>query len=159
MSILDSLFSRNAGLSAFRLRRALKHATETHGDPATRVAALDRLAGWATPEAIAALLRRFTIQVPQGSMDLEEKQYTVRLLAQIGKPAVEPILHYLRTQGEVTWPVRALREILPPEEFHRRSQECAGSIGVRIYSLARGQDGAHRPPSGRSVPPDARDSP
>ena len=129
MSILDSLFSRNAGPSAFRLRRALKHATETHGDPATRVAALDRLAGWGTPEAIAALLRRFTIQVPQGSMDLEEKQYTVRLLAQMGKPAVEPILRYLHSQGEVTWPVRALREILPPEEFHAALKNVLDRLG------------------------------
>jgi len=34
-----------------------------------------------------------------------------------GRIAVEPILQYLRTEPEVTWPVSALREILPLEEF------------------------------------------
>jgi HEAT repeat protein len=51
-------------------------------------------------------------------MDQDEKQYAVRLLVQMGRVAVEPIIRFLRTEPEVTWPVRALREILPPEEFH-----------------------------------------
>ena len=50
-------------------------------------------------------------------MDLEEKQYTVQLLARIGRPAVEPIVHFLKTEPDVTWPAQALREILSPEEF------------------------------------------
>jgi len=78
---------------------------------------MERLASWKTPEAAAALLRRFTIQVPQASMDLEEKQYTTRLLVQMGRVAVAPVLKYLRTESEVTWPVRALRDILSPEEY------------------------------------------
>jgi hypothetical protein len=50
-------------------------------------------------------------------MDLEEKQYTVKLLARIGRPAVEPILQFLRTQADVTWPMLALKEILPHQEY------------------------------------------
>ena len=61
----------------------------------------------------AALLRRFTVQVAQETMDLEEKQYTVQLLTRMGRVAVEPILSFLRSEPEVTWPVRALHEILP----------------------------------------------
>jgi HEAT repeat protein len=118
MGILDKIFTREAGPSPRQLRRGLKQATQIHGEASTRVAALERLAQWRTPAAIAALLRRFTVQVAQGSMDLEEKQHTVRMLVEIGPPAVEPILHYLRTEGEVTWPARALREILSPEEFN-----------------------------------------
>ena len=82
-----------------------------------RVSAMERLAEWKTPEAAAALLRRFTIQVPQATMDLEEKQHTVRLLVHMGRTAIEPIAQYVRTEPEVTWPIRALREILPKEEF------------------------------------------
>ena len=119
MGILDKILAKDKGPSQRQLRRALKQVTQIHGDAATRVSAMERLAEWRSPEAVSALLRRFTVQVAQGCMDLEEKQYTVRLMAQIGRPAVEPILQYLRTEGEVTWPVRALREILPPEEFTR----------------------------------------
>ncbi len=119
MGILDKILSKDKRPSQRQLRRAVKQVTQIHGDAAVRVGAMERLAEWRSPEAVSALLRRFTVQVAQGSMDLEEKQYTVRLLAQIGRPAVEPILQYLQTEGEVTWPVRAMREILPSEEFYK----------------------------------------
>lgn len=118
MGLLVRLFSRHEGPSGRQLRRALKQVTQIHGDASPRVAAMERLAEWATPEAAAALLRRFTVQVAQGSVDLEEKQYTVNLLLRVGAPSVLPILNYLQTEAEVTWPTRALREILPPEEFY-----------------------------------------
>ncbi len=117
MNFLKRLFSGDEGPSEGQIKRALKQVTQIHGDPATRVGAMERLAGWKTPEAASALLRRFTVLVPQASMDHEEKQYTVRLLVDIGRPAVEPILKYLQTEAEVTWPVRALREILPRDAF------------------------------------------
>jgi HEAT repeat protein len=117
MDFIRKLFSDSEGPSERQISRALKQVTQTHGDASTRVGAMERLAGWKTTEAARALLRRFTILVPQETMDSEEKQYTVRLLTEMGRVAVEPILDYLLTEGEVTWPVRALREILPPEEY------------------------------------------
>jgi HEAT repeat protein len=131
MKILDKILGRSDEPTERQLRRALKQATQIHGDAAPRVAALERLAGWATPEAAAALLRRFTVQVPQGSMDLEEKQYTVRLLAGIGRAAVGPILQHLRTEPDVTFPAQALREILPAEEFY-------GAIVSTLSALSAG---------------------
>jgi HEAT repeat protein len=117
MGMFRKLFSGDGGPSSGQIKRALKQVTQIHGDPSTRVSAMERLAGWKTPAAAAALLRRFTVQVPQASMDHEEKQYTVRLLVDMGRAAVDPILSYLETESEVTWPVRALRELLPPEEY------------------------------------------
>jgi hypothetical protein len=117
MSFFAKLFSTESGPSERQIQRALKQATQTHGEAATRVAAMERLASWRTPEAAATLLRRFTIQTPQASMDLEEKQYAVKLLAQIGNVAVEPILAYLKVEPDVTFPIKALKQILPPEEF------------------------------------------
>lgn len=118
MDFLRKLFATEEGPSERQIRRAIKQVTQTHGEAATRVAAMERLASWRTPEAAAALLRRFTVQTAQASMDSEEKQYTVRLLVQMGKSAVGAILQYLETEPEVTWPVRALRELLPTEEYH-----------------------------------------
>ncbi|MEJ2244617.1 MAG: hypothetical protein P8Y80_00820 [Acidobacteriota bacterium] len=95
----------------------MKQVTQIHGEAATRVAAMERLASWKTSEAAAALLRRFTIKTPQASMDLEEKQYAVRLLSGIGNAAIDPILKFIRSEPDVTFPVQALNGILPPEEF------------------------------------------
>ena len=117
MSFLKQIFAGKSEPSERQIARAIKQVTQQHGEAANRVGAMERLAEWKTPDAAAALLRRFTIQVPQASMDHEEKQYAVRLLVQMGHVAVEPILQYLRTEPEVTWPVRALRELLPAGEY------------------------------------------
>jgi len=119
MGFLNKLFSSESGPSERQIQRALKQTIQTHGEAATRVAAMEKLAAWGTPESAAALLRRFTVQTPQASMDLDEKQYTVKLLVQMGRVAVEPILTYLKTEPDVTFPARALKQIIPAEEFHK----------------------------------------
>lgn len=119
MGLFDKLFSSDSGPSERQIQRALKQVTQTHGEAATRVGAMERLGSWRSPGAATALLRRFTVQTPQASMDLEEKQYAVKLLAEMGQVAVDPILAYLKVEPDVTYPVRALKRILPPEEFVR----------------------------------------
>ena len=128
MSFLRQIFTSSAEPSEKQIARAIKQVIQQHGEAATRVAAMERLADWRTPEAAAALLRRFTVQVPQASMDHEEKQYATQLLVRMGQVAVEPILRYLRTEPEVTWPVRALRELLPAEEYTAALVSTLGSL-------------------------------
>jgi hypothetical protein len=118
MEFLRRIFSSESGPSERQIQRALKQVTQMHGEAGTRIAAMERLASWRTPEAAAALLRRFTVQTPQASMDLEEKQYAVKLLVEMGKAAIDPILNYLSTEPDVTYPVRALKEIYSTDEFH-----------------------------------------
>jgi HEAT repeat protein len=91
---------------------------------------MERVASWRTSEAAAALLRRFTVQTPQASMDLEEKQYAVRLLVQMGRVAVDPILSYLRTEPDVTYPVGALKEIFSPDEFHKSLTDILAGLST-----------------------------
>lgn len=119
MEFLKRLFSADEGPSERQVRRAMKQVTQMHGEAASRVAAMERLASWKTPEAAAALLRRFTIQTPQASMDLEEKQYAVDLVARMGAIAIQPILQFIRSEPDVTFPVQALGKILPPDEFRK----------------------------------------
>ena len=133
MGFLKNIFGGDGAPSERQIRRALKQATQVHGDPTTRVAAMERLAAWKTPGAVTALLRRFTVQVPQASMDQEEKQYTVRLMVENGRVAIQPILHYIRTESEVTYPVQALREILPAGEFTSAIQAILDGM-IKCYS-------------------------
>jgi HEAT repeat protein len=118
MGFFRRIFSAESGPSPRQIRRAVKQVMQTHGDAGTRVGAMERLASWRTPEAAAALLRRFTINTAQASMDLDEKKYTVRLLIDMGEVAVKPILDYVRTQPEVTYPIQALKGIYPSDRFH-----------------------------------------
>ncbi len=120
MGFLRRLFSSESGPSAGQIKRGIKQITQMHGEAATRVSAMERVASWRTAEAASALLRRFTVQTPQASMDLDEKQYAVRLLAQMGQVAVDPILKYLKSEPDVTFPTAALKKILSPDEFHEK---------------------------------------
>jgi hypothetical protein len=119
MEFFRKIFSSESGPSERQIQRAVKQVTQMHGEAATRVAAMERLASWRIPESAAALLRRFTVQTPQASMDLEEKQYAVKLLAEMGRVVVEPIRNYLRNEPDVTYPIQVLKEILSPEEFYK----------------------------------------
>lgn len=130
MEFLKRIFSSEAEPSERQIQRAIKQITQIHGEAGTRVAAMERLASWQTREAAAALLRRFTVQTPQASMDLEEKQYTVRLLVGMGTVAVDAILNYLRAKPDVTFPVRALKEILSPGEFHKALIDTLTSLST-----------------------------
>jgi len=130
MEIIRRIFGGKDGPSEGQIRRALKKAIQIHGDASARVGAMEQLAAWKTSASAAALLRRFTVQVPQATMDLEEKQYTVRLLASVGRPAVEPILQFLRTQADVTWPMLALKEILPAEEYLASVKEILDQLAA-----------------------------
>jgi hypothetical protein len=118
MGFFSRLFSNESEPSEGQIRRAIKQTTQTHGEAGTRVGAMERLASWKTPEAAAALLRRFTVQTPQSSMDLDEKQYAVKLLAEMGKAAIDPILNFIRVEPDVTYPVQTLKKICPSDEFH-----------------------------------------
>lgn len=128
MGLFSKIFSPQPGPSERQIKKALKQVTQMHGEAATRIGAMERLSSWRTPEAASALLRRFTVQTPQASMDLEEKQYAVQLIARMGNAAVQPIISYMHAEPDVTYPVRALREILPPEEFHKCLLDVLGSL-------------------------------
>lgn len=128
MGFFRRFFSTESGPSERQIQRALKQVTQMHGEAATRVGAMERLASWRTPEAAAALLRRFTVRTPQASMDLEEKQYAVRLLSEMGMTALEPIYFFLKTEPDVTFPIQALKNILTPEEFSRTLSEILAGL-------------------------------
>jgi hypothetical protein len=130
MGLFRRLFSDQSEPSARQIHRALKQIIQVHGEAATRVGAMERLASWRMPEAAATLLRRFTVQTPQASMDLEEKQYAVKLLVGMGNVAVQPILDYLAAEPDVAHPVQALKEILPSAEFHKALTDILAGLST-----------------------------
>lgn len=106
-----------------QIARTVRKLTETHGDPAIRQEAAEKLASWGTPEAIAGLLRRFTIQASQLTLDQDEKRQVIHRLVELGEVTVEPLVDFLKKQPEVNWPAQALSQILTEEEYIRRMLE------------------------------------
>jgi HEAT repeat protein len=111
-----------------QILKATRQVTQPHGDPAVRMAAAERLRRWGTPESIAALLRRFTIQTPSGAVDIEESQEVESMLVELGPAAVEPILAFLGHEPRGAYAARALQQILPAEEYVSRMLGVLGRL-------------------------------
>jgi len=110
-------FKRGQPPSTRQIDRLVKRLTESQGEDGPRIEAAERLAEWGTPDALYALLKRFTISSKVITQDIEEKRMVVRMLVDKGQDAVEPILRFLSTHHHVEWPVQALSQILPQEEL------------------------------------------
>ncbi len=103
--------------SSKQIDKLVKRLTEPGGEDGPRIEAAEKLSEWGTAEALYALLKRFTISSKVITGDIEEKRMVVRMLAEKGKQAVDPILRFLGDHHQVEWPVQALSEILPREEL------------------------------------------
>lgn len=116
-------------LSIFRsspekqIEKARKKVKEPHGDSANRINATYRLLEIGTPEAILALLDRFTIDVSPSSQDEEEKEDVLRQIVKRGEGAVSALINFLERERQVYWPARALKEILLTKEFEEKIDE------------------------------------
>lgn len=108
---------RGQAPSQKQIDRLVKRLTESQGEDGPRIEAAERLAEWGTPDALYALLKRFTISSKVITQDIEEKRMVVRMLVDKGQDAVEPILRFLSTHHHVEWPVQALSQILPQEDL------------------------------------------
>jgi len=109
-------FKRNQP-SPKQIDRLVKRLTEPGGEEGPRIEAAEKLADWGTPEALYALLKRFTISSKVITQDIEEKRMVVGMLEEKGKDAVDPILRFLSSHHQVEWPVQALSKILPREQL------------------------------------------
>src|SRR5215510_7204611 len=110
-------FRRGSTPSVKQIDKLVKRLTEPGGENGPRIEAAEKLAEWGTPEALYALLKRFTISSNVITQDIEEKRMVVHMLVEKGRDAVDPIFRFLSTHHQVEWPVQALSEILPREEL------------------------------------------
>jgi HEAT repeat protein len=113
-----------------RIRDLQKRAQETYGDPAARTRALEQLRDIGSPEAIAALLHRFTVKTEPGITDAEEKEFTLSIITSFGDAAVGPVEQFIREQDSVAWAVRCLEELVPQEQL-------VGAIVAILDKLSR----------------------
>lgn len=100
-----------------RIRDLSKKAQEKYGDPALRTRALEQLRDIGTPEAIAALLQRFTVKTEPTITDNEEKEFTVSIVTSFGEKAVGPIVDFIRANDSVAWAIRCLESLVEEDRL------------------------------------------
>ena len=126
MGIL-SIFSRDPGQRVQALRKKIQ---ERYGQPEGRQQAMDKLLDMGTPEAIAALLTRFTVNVEPSITDAEEKEYLFKSLVDMGEKAVDPIQAFLlRSDDAASWALRLLDQLIAPEALVAFCIEALRKIG------------------------------
>lgn len=113
-----------------RVKSLQKKITEKYGPPENRQKALDQLLDMGTPEAIGALLQRFTIGAEPSITDAEEKEYVFKSLIEFGKKSVAPLEAFLRRSDVATsWALRMLRQLVSEEQLVGLELEILERLG------------------------------
>ncbi len=73
---------------------------------------IQALGSLGTPEAVEALLKRFTFRVDPSITDQEEKDAAAAAIVAAGESAVEPLQRYLRSTDRIAAPIRMLGELV-----------------------------------------------
>ena len=127
MGILD--FIGIGGGEEGKVRRLQKKAMEKFGPPENRQGAIEELGELKTEPAIDALLMRYTIRVDPGITDDEEKARVLALIIQAGATALPAVKRFILGRDEISWPLRALSDLLPEAEVVKFLVELAGKVG------------------------------
>jgi len=82
-----------------------------------RQEALEQLAAIGTAASASALLKRFNWSMDPSITDHDEKELAARGIAAAGEAALEPIREYCKRAESLTWPLKALRQIVTEEQI------------------------------------------
>jgi len=97
-----------------RLERLVANKLTQDYDRQEAIAELCKLG---TAQSAAALLKRFDWSLDPSITDQDEKENCVRGIVAAGEAALDPIREYCRKAASLTWPLKALKGIVPPEKL------------------------------------------
>ncbi|MCB9591304.1 MAG: hypothetical protein H6719_01120 [Sandaracinaceae bacterium] len=80
--------------------------------------------------AVAALLERFTFYCDPTITDGEEKDEAYRWVCEAGELAVGPVKAALRQQESLSWGMKCLEQLLPPDRFVEELVALLGTMSV-----------------------------
>lgn len=113
-----------------KVEKLQKAATQKFGPPENRQKALNQLAELDSAEAIAALLRRFTIAVDPSITDREEKEFTQHAVVEKGVKALEPLKAFIMSsETGVAWALKCLASVVTPADVAQVCIETLQKLG------------------------------
>lgn len=84
-----------------------------------RQAALEKLAALGSSEAVKILLLRFNWTLDPSIRDQEEKSVALEGIVRAGDEALEPLRAFCKRAESISWPLKALRRIVPAERLEQ----------------------------------------
>ena len=94
-----------------------ERASDKRAQNYDRQEAIQALADMATPEAAAALLKRFTFHVDPSITDQEEKNVAFDGVVAAGADAIEPVRAFAAKADSLAWPMKVLKTLLSEEKY------------------------------------------
>jgi HEAT repeat protein len=113
-----------------KVERLVKAATQKYGPPENRQKALEQLVELGTPEAIAGMLKRFTISAEPSITDRDEKEFVYRAVLDFDKDAVVPLQNFVRnSETAIAWALKGLGALTTPPEVVEVSLAALTKLG------------------------------
>jgi hypothetical protein len=97
-----------------RLERLVANKLSQNYD---RQEAIEELSKIGSAASARALLKRFDWQLDPSITDQEEKENCLRGIVAAGEDALEPLRDYCKKAESLTWALKVLKEIVPPERL------------------------------------------
>lgn len=111
MGLFDFLGGNTDKRREKTIQKAGQRLRNPHGQSQERNRFIDVLQEIGTPEAVKALLGRFTMRTPGSIVDEEEKRAVYDALLALGPVCEPPIVEFIHSDPNIYWPLRALTEI------------------------------------------------
>ena len=111
MGLFDFLGGNSEKKREKTIQKAGQRLRNPHGQTQERMRFIDVLRDIGSPEAVKALLGRFTMRTPGSIVDEDEKRAVYDVLLNLGDIAVVPIVEFIHADPNIYWPLRALTEI------------------------------------------------
>jgi hypothetical protein len=109
--------SGDASADAKAAAKWAEKAADKRAQNYDRQEALSALAEMGTPEAAAALLKRFNFTMDPSITDADEKQVAFEGVLKAGRGAITPVRAYAAKAESLAWPMKILKELLDEEAF------------------------------------------
>jgi HEAT repeat protein len=97
-----------------RLERLVANKLSQNYDRQEAIEELSRIGSAASAKA---LLKRFTWSLDPSITDQEEKESCLRGIVAAGELALDPLREYCKRAESLTWPLKVLKGIVPPERY------------------------------------------
>ena len=134
MGLLDFLFDPQKKEER-KYAKYEKTLTNMYVQAAERAFTIEELRDLRTPEAVRVLLKRFTENAPNTTVDMEEKERVYDVLVELGAETsfsvVELVSEYLRkADGHINWPLKVLTDLLNRDQFIAFLTELLGELSA-----------------------------
>jgi hypothetical protein len=161
VGILDKLFGKSPKSGAAptntgpavdkKISGPAKVVADKRAQTYDRLEAIQTLVEMNTPEASAALLKRFTFTIDPSITDQEEKDIAFRGIIATGKAVVPFVTEFCIKAEALTWPLKILGELLNDEEHRnelialldRFDTEYARNVEPKIHVIQALEDVVH----------------